>query len=77
MYDVETLIIGGGQAGLALSYYLSQERHENLVLEKAAKETAQDSTPAESEVAIAGTPIVPVKPKTESAAAPASRPSRR
>jgi len=37
LYDVETLIIGGGQAGLALSYYLSQERRENLVLEKAAK----------------------------------------
>lgn len=32
---VETIIIGGGQAGLALSYCLQQLGHESLVLEKA------------------------------------------
>ena len=32
---VQTLIVGGGQAGLAISYYLSQQDHENIVLEKA------------------------------------------
>ena len=30
---VETIIIGGGQAGLALSYYLKQRNHEHIVLE--------------------------------------------
>lgn len=34
---LETLIIGGGQAGLATSYHLSQLRHEHLVLEGAAQ----------------------------------------
>ena len=34
---VETLIIGGGQAGLAVSYHLSQRGHEHLVLEKDAQ----------------------------------------
>jgi putative flavoprotein involved in K+ transport len=32
---VETIIIGGGQAGLATSYCLKQQGRENLVLEKA------------------------------------------
>jgi putative flavoprotein involved in K+ transport len=32
---VETLIVGGGQAGLAISYYLKQERREHVVLERA------------------------------------------
>jgi putative flavoprotein involved in K+ transport len=32
---VETVIIGGGQAGLAMSYHLSQLGLEHLVLERA------------------------------------------
>jgi putative flavoprotein involved in K+ transport len=35
--QVETIIVGGGQAGLATSYYLTQRGHENLVLEQAAQ----------------------------------------
>ncbi len=31
---VETIIIGGGQAGLSASYFLSKAKRENLVLEK-------------------------------------------
>ena len=31
---VETAVIGGGQAGLAVSYYLAREGHEHLVLEQ-------------------------------------------
>jgi len=34
---IETLIIGGGQGGLATSYYLQQMGRENIVLEKAAQ----------------------------------------
>ena len=34
---VDTLIIGGGQAGLATSYYLAQQPRPHLVLEKAAQ----------------------------------------
>src|SRR5262245_39371945 len=33
--QIETVIIGGGQAGLALSYHLSQRGREHLVLERA------------------------------------------
>jgi len=32
---VDTLIVGGGQAGLSLSYYLQQQEREHLILEKA------------------------------------------
>jgi putative flavoprotein involved in K+ transport len=32
---VETIIVGGGQAGLAISYYLKQEGREHLILERA------------------------------------------
>jgi putative flavoprotein involved in K+ transport len=32
---VDILIVGGGQAGLSLSYYLLQQKREHLVLEKA------------------------------------------
>jgi putative flavoprotein involved in K+ transport len=32
----ETVIIGAGQAGLSLSYYLSQKDHEHILLEKAS-----------------------------------------
>jgi putative flavoprotein involved in K+ transport len=32
---METVIVGGGQAGLALSYYLKQEGREHVVLERA------------------------------------------
>jgi len=35
MERVETLIVGGGQAGLAMSYYLKQLGREHLVLERA------------------------------------------
>ena len=35
MATIETLIIGGGQAGLATSYCLTQHGREHLVLEKA------------------------------------------
>lgn len=37
MKFVETLIIGGGQAGLSTSYYLKQSGIEHLILEKAPK----------------------------------------
>ena len=33
---INTVIVGGGQAGLAMSYYLKQEGREHLVLEKAS-----------------------------------------
>ena len=33
---VETIIIGGGQAGLATSYYLNKRAKENVILEKAS-----------------------------------------
>lgn len=32
--SVETVIVGGGQAGLSLSYYLTREKREHIVLEK-------------------------------------------
>ena len=32
---IETLIVGGGQAGLSVSYYLTQAGREHLLLEKA------------------------------------------
>lgn len=32
---IETVIIGGGQAGLATSYYLKNERHEHILIEQA------------------------------------------
>lgn len=31
---IETVIIGAGQAGLAISYYLKQQGREHLVLER-------------------------------------------
>lgn len=34
--NIQTVIIGGGQAGLSLSYYLTQAGHDHLVLESAA-----------------------------------------
>ncbi|MHB9032589.1 MAG: flavin-containing monooxygenase [Anaerolineae bacterium] len=37
MSDIETVVIGGGQAGLAVSYYLKQAGREHLVLEQAAR----------------------------------------
>ncbi len=37
MERVETLIVGGGQAGLATSYYLKQHGREHIVLEQAAQ----------------------------------------
>jgi putative flavoprotein involved in K+ transport len=35
--SIETVIIGGGQAGLAASYYLKQHKRENVILEQAAQ----------------------------------------
>ncbi len=32
---VNTLIIGGGQCGLSVSYFLKQHNHDHLILEKA------------------------------------------
>lgn len=34
-HKIDTVVVGGGQAGLAISYYLSQERREHVVLERA------------------------------------------
>lgn len=34
---IQTIIIGGGQGGLATSYYLSQHKHEHIILEQAAQ----------------------------------------
>ena len=31
---VEIVIIGGGQAGLALSYYLTEQGREHIILEQ-------------------------------------------
>jgi putative flavoprotein involved in K+ transport len=36
MDHIETVIVGGGQAGLATSYYLKQYRREHIILEQAA-----------------------------------------
>jgi putative flavoprotein involved in K+ transport len=36
MNKIETIIVGGGQGGLAVSYYLAQAQREHLVLEQAA-----------------------------------------
>ncbi len=35
MDSIDTVIVGGGQAGLSLSYYLQQLKREHMVLEKA------------------------------------------
>ena len=32
--QIETVIIGGGQAGLAMSYWLTQQRREHVILER-------------------------------------------
>lgn len=37
MEKVETVIIGGGQAGLSLSHFLAQVSHEHVILEKAPR----------------------------------------
>jgi putative flavoprotein involved in K+ transport len=37
MEKIETIIIGGGQAGLSTSYYLCQMGHEHLILEQASQ----------------------------------------
>jgi len=36
LHKIDTVIVGGGQAGLAISYYLTQEGREHVVLERAA-----------------------------------------
>ena len=35
LHEIDTVIIGGGQAGLAISYYLRQEDRVHVVLERA------------------------------------------
>jgi putative flavoprotein involved in K+ transport len=35
LHKIDTVIVGGGQAGLAMSYYLTQEGREHVVLERA------------------------------------------
>ena len=35
--QIQTIIIGGGQAGLATSYWLKQHQHEHIILEQAAQ----------------------------------------
>ena len=35
--QIDTVVIGGGQAGLAISYYLTQQSREHVVLEQAAQ----------------------------------------
>jgi putative flavoprotein involved in K+ transport len=37
METIETVIVGGGQAGLATSYYLRHHGHEHIILEQAAQ----------------------------------------
>jgi putative flavoprotein involved in K+ transport len=37
MEKIQTIIIGGGQAGLSTSYFLCQMGHEHLVLERASR----------------------------------------
>jgi putative flavoprotein involved in K+ transport len=37
MERIDTVIVGGGQAGLATSYYLKEQGHEHVVLERAAQ----------------------------------------
>ena len=37
MEKIQTIIIGGGQAGLSTSYFLCQRGHEHLVLERASQ----------------------------------------
>ena len=34
-HKIDTVIVGGGQAGLAISYYLTQEGREHVTLERA------------------------------------------
>lgn len=41
MKQVETVIVGGGQAGLATSYHLTQYGHEHVVLEQSEKAASQ------------------------------------
>src|SRR5215469_4330144 len=45
--QIESVIIGGGQAGLALSYYLTQQGQAHVVLERGRVGDAEldDSTP--------------------------------
>ena len=35
LHEIDTVIVGGGQAGLAISYYLTQEGREHVALERA------------------------------------------
>ena len=50
--QVEAVVIGGGQAGLAISYYLTQQGRTHVVLEQAAQSRLPggmgDGTPSPS-----------------------------
>ena len=35
--SIDTLIVGGGQAGLATSYHLTQRGREHIILERASQ----------------------------------------
>jgi len=35
LHTIDTVVVGGGQAGLAISYYLTQQNREHVVLERA------------------------------------------
>src|SRR5262245_59917384 len=41
MEQIETVIIGAGQAGLSTSYYLSKQARKHIVLEKASQTADQ------------------------------------
>jgi cation diffusion facilitator CzcD-associated flavoprotein CzcO len=34
LHEIDTVIVGGGQTGLAISYYLTQEGREHVALER-------------------------------------------
>lgn len=36
MEHLETVVVGGGQSGLATSYYLTQQGRDHVVLERAS-----------------------------------------
>lgn len=37
VHTIETIVVGGGQAGLTTSYYLKQRGYEHVVFEQAAR----------------------------------------
>ena len=43
--EIDTLIIGGGQAGLATSYYLTRQGHRHVVVEQSEKAASYVARP--------------------------------